>query len=162
LERELTAAWAWSVILVIVTITIHVSGIVAIALVVPRFLTEDVSGRKTFLDTIPGTVLTVTAIAFTLAILHGIEASIWAIAYLWLGVMSSMSDAILYSLGAMSTAGSGLSAQVQWRVMGVIESFEGVLLFGISTAFLYSLMRLVWRSVSIRRSREAASRQTGG
>jgi hypothetical protein len=72
-------AWAWSVLLVLVTIAVHVSGIALIALVLPRFWSEDVTGRKTFLDTIPGTVLVITAIAFTLASLHGIEAFIWAI-----------------------------------------------------------------------------------
>jgi hypothetical protein len=70
-----------------------------------------------------------------------------------LGVFDSMADAMLYSLGAMSTAGSGLSIAVQWRFMGVIESFSGVLLFGISTAFLFSLMAELWRSVSTRHRR---------
>jgi hypothetical protein len=153
---ELTAAWAWSVILVVVTIAVHVSGIALIALVLRPFWEEEATAPRTFFDTIPGTVLTITAIAFILAILHGIEALVWALVYLRLGVLPSMPDAILYSLGSMSTAGSGLNVQVQWRPMGAIESFGGVLLFGISTAFLFSLMRLLWRSVSIRRRPESA------
>jgi hypothetical protein len=134
------------VFLVFVTIAVHVSGISAIAYVVPRFWKEEVSDHKTIWDTVPGTVLAITGIAFVLAILHGVEALIWAIVYLRLAVLSSMGDAIVYSLGAMSTAGSGLSVQVQWKVMGAIESFSGVLLFGISTAFLFTLMRFIWRS----------------
>jgi hypothetical protein len=130
-----------------------------IALVVPQIWREDVSGRKSFFDTVPGTVSVIAAIAFTLVILHGIEALIWAIVYFRLGVLASMPDAILYSLGSMSTAGSGLNVQVQWRLMGVIESFGGVLLFGISTAFLFSLMRFLWRSVSLR---SAGSRREDG
>jgi hypothetical protein len=154
--NELTTAWTWSVILVVVTIAVHVSGIALIALVLRPFWTEDVGAPKSFVDTIPGTVFTITAIAFILAILHGIEAFFWAFAYVRLGVLTSMPDAILYSLGSMSTAGSGLNVQVQWRPMGAIESFGGVLLFGISTAFLFSLMRLLWRTVSIRRRPESA------
>jgi hypothetical protein len=142
-------------ILVVVTIAVHVSGIALIAVVVPRIWTDDVSGRKSFFDTVPGTVVAITAIAVVLAILHGIEAVIWAFVYLRLGVLTSMPDAILYSLGAMSTAGSGLNVQVQWRLMGVIESFGGVLLFGISTAFLFSLMRFLWRSVALRQRPES-------
>jgi hypothetical protein len=149
-------AWAWSVLLVLATIAVHVSGIALIALVVPRFWSEDVTGRKTFMDTIPGTVLVITAIAFTLAILHGIEAFIWAIVYWGLGVLKSLADAMLFSLGAMSTAGSGLSVAVQWRFMGVIESFSGVLLFGISTAFLFAFMTRLWRSIATRHRRPPA------
>jgi hypothetical protein len=153
---ELATAWTSSAILVFVTIAVHVIGIALIALAVRRLWTDDVTGRKTFFDTIPGTVFAITAIAFTLAIFHGIEALIWAISYVRLGVFKSMADAMLYSLGAMSTAGSGLSIAVQWRFMGVIESFGGVLLFGISTAFLFSLMASLWRSVSGRRRRPSA------
>jgi hypothetical protein len=146
-------AWAWSIILVLATIAVHVGGIALIALVVPRIWSEDVTGRKTFFDTIPGTVLVITAIAFALAILHGIEALIWAIVYAQLGVLNSLTDAMLYSLGAMSTAGSGLTIPLHWRFMGTIESFGGVLLFGISTAFLFALMTRLWRSVAVRRTR---------
>jgi hypothetical protein len=103
------------------------------------------------LDTIPGTVTTITAIVLILAALHGTEAWIWAVVYLRLGLLSTMADALLYSLGAMSTAGSGLSVHMPWRFMGAIESFDGLLLFGISTAFVFSLMRLLWGSDSIHR-----------
>jgi hypothetical protein len=154
-SNELAVAWTWSAILVFVTIAVHVIGIALVAVVVQRFWTDDVSGRKTFFDTIPGTVFAITTIAFTLAIFHSTEALIWAIAYLRLGVFDSMADAMLYSLGAMSTAGSGLSIAVQWRFMGVIESFSGVLLFGISTAFLFSLMAALWRSVATNRRRRS-------
>jgi predicted small integral membrane protein len=155
-SSALTAAWTWSVALVFVTIAIHVSGIALIALVVPRW-TEEASSRKSFIDTVPGAALVIAIIAFTLVSLHGIEALVWAIVYFQLKVLVSMPDAILYSLGSMSTAGSGLSVHVQWRLMGVIESFSGVLLFGISTAFLFSFMRLLWRSVSIRHDRNRAT-----
>ncbi|HKE35827.1 MAG TPA: ion channel [Candidatus Baltobacteraceae bacterium] len=146
-------AWAWSAILVVITITIHVSGLAAIALVVPRFWTEDVSDRKTFLDTVPGAVSAITAIALVLAVLHGVEALIWSIAFVRLGVLNSMADAILYSLGAMTTVGSGIIVQLPWRIMGAVESLNGVLLFGISTASLFSLMTFLWRTVSSRRWR---------
>lgn len=150
LSNELIA-WMWSTILVFVTIAVHISGISAIALVVPRFWKEEVSDRKTFWDSIPGTILAITGIALVLAILHGIEALLWATVYLRLGVLSSMADAIVYSLGSMSTGGSGVTVPMQWRLMGAIESINGVLLFGISTAFLFTLMRFLWRSVSLRR-----------
>jgi hypothetical protein len=144
-SNYLVAAWTWSGILVVVTIVVHVCGIASMAAVVPKFWKEEVSER-TFLDTVPGSIVTVSAIALLLAILHCIESLIWAVVYVRLGVQTSIADAMLYSLGAMSTAGSGLNVNVQWRPMSAVESLDGVLLFGISTAFLFSMIKFVWRS----------------
>jgi hypothetical protein len=48
----------------------------------------------------------------TSAVLHGIEATIWAAAYLWLGALGSPIDAMLYSVDSMTTLGSsGLTLQ---------------------------------------------------
>jgi hypothetical protein len=44
----------------------------------------------------------VGAAGLLLAVLHGIEATIWA-AYVWLGALDSPKDAILYSLDSMTT-----------------------------------------------------------
>jgi hypothetical protein len=159
MESALTTAWIWSAVLVVVTIGVHVSGIALVALLVPRFWAEDVSGRQTFFDTIPGSVSAMTAIAVVLVVFHVVEASIWAVAYAWLGVVHPFAHAMLYSIGSMSTAGSGLSVAVSWRSMGAIESLDAWLIFGISTAFLFSLMRFLWRSVLLRHTnRNAASR----
>ena len=40
----------------------------------------------------------VGTVGLLLAVLHGIEAMIWAAAYEWLGALASPNDAILYSL----------------------------------------------------------------
>ena len=43
-----------------------------------------------------------------LAVLHGIEAAIWAAAYVWLGALNSSKDAILYSVDSMTTRGASV------------------------------------------------------
>jgi hypothetical protein len=54
-------------------------------------------------------------------------------------------DAILYSVDSMSTRGaSGLTLQGHWRMMGALEVVDGMLLFGISTAYIFSLMQAYW------------------
>ena len=80
-----------------------------------------------------------------LAALHGIEAALWAAAYWWLGALNSPADAILYSLDSISTRGaSGLILEHQWRLMGALEAVDGMLLFGISTAFVFTVMQAYW------------------
>jgi hypothetical protein len=78
-------------------------------------------------------------------VLHGIEAAIWATAYLWLGALDSLTDAMLYSVDAMATRGaSGLMLRRHWQLMGALEAVDGMLLFGISTAYMFAVMQLYW------------------
>jgi hypothetical protein len=81
-----------------------------------------------------------------LAVLHGIEAAVWAAAYLWLGALDSPGAAILYSVDSMATCGaSGVVLQPHWQMMGALESADGMLLFGISTAFIFTVMQFYFQ-----------------
>jgi hypothetical protein len=87
----------------------------------------------------------VGAVGLLLAALHGIEATIWAAAYLWLGALDSPRDAMLYSVDSMTTRGaSGLMLQRHWQMMGALEAADGMLLFGISTAYMFAVMQAYW------------------
>jgi hypothetical protein len=80
-----------------------------------------------------------------LAVLHGIEAALWAAAYLWLGALGSLETAILYSVDSMATRGaSGITLQPHWQMMGALEAADGMLLFGISTAFIFTVMQFYY------------------
>ena len=78
-----------------------------------------------------------------LAALHGMEAALWAAAYSWLGALNSPADAILYSVDTISTRGaSGVTLERPWGMMGALEAVDGMLLFGISTAYILSLIHI--------------------
>ena len=82
-----------------------------------------------------------TAMGLLLAVLHCIEAAFWAAAYLWLGAFDSPGAAMLYAVDSMATRGaSGLMLQPHWQMMGALEAADGMLLFGISTAFIFTAM----------------------
>ena len=94
----------------------------------------------------------VTATGLMLAVLHGIEAAIWGAAYLWLGALDSPIHAMFYSLDSMTTRGaSGLTLQQHWRMMGALEAADGMLLFGISTAYIFVVMQAYWPMLHPRR-----------
>jgi hypothetical protein len=100
---------------------------------------------------IPIVIGLVAAAGLLLAVLHGIEAAIWAAAYLWLGALGSPLDAIIYSVDSMATRGaSGLTLEAHWRMMGALEGVDGMLLFGISTAYIFALMQGFWPMLSRR------------
>lgn len=40
--------------------------------------------------------------------------------------------------------GSDLDLQGHWRLMGALEALNGIILFGLTTAFLFSMIQEVW------------------
>ena len=135
--------WLWGLSLIVLTMAIHATAVVMLAFAGMRIRVRlETRGLKVG-NLIAIVICVVGAIGLLLAVLHGIECVIWAAAYLWLGV-SSM-DALFYSLDSMSTRGaSGLTLQRPWHLMGALEAVDGMLLFGVSTAFLFSVMQEYW------------------
>jgi hypothetical protein len=141
--------WTWGLSLIAMTIAIHATGVVMMALVGfvvrARLETRNLGFRHVILIMIG----VVGAVGLLLAVLHGIEAAIWAAAYVWLGALNSPKDAILYSLDSMTTRGaSGLMLEQHWQMMGALEAANGMLLFGISTAYIFALMQVYWSMLS--------------
>jgi hypothetical protein len=102
-------------------------------------------------------------IGLLLAALHGIESGIWAAAYLWLGALDSPIDALLYSVDSMSTRGaSGLALEQHWRMMGALEAVNGMLLFGVSAAYIFAVMQAsrAFLCTFIRSSQESLKRRS--
>jgi hypothetical protein len=44
----------------------------------------------------------------------------------------------------------GLMLPTRWRMLGALEAVNGVLLFGISTAFIFAVMQAYWLMLSRR------------
>jgi hypothetical protein len=100
---------------------------------------------------------TFVAMGLLLIALHGMEAAFWAAVYLWIGALGSPEAAILYSIDSMATRGaSGVKLQPHWQMMGALEAADGMLLFGISTAFIFTVMQFYYQHLLLR-SREDRS-----
>jgi hypothetical protein len=96
-------------------------------------------------------ICAIVVIGLLLAVLHGIECGIWAVAYLWLGALDSPIDALLFSVDSMSTrGGSGLKPQQHWQMMGALEAINGMLLFGVSAAYIFAVMQAYWSMLAAR------------
>jgi len=141
--------WTWGLSLIALTIAIHAMGVVLMALV-RLGIRVRLETRKLGLWHVTLIVIgTVGALGLLLAVLHGIEATIWAAAYVWLGALDSPKDAILYSLYSMTTRGaSELMLEPHWQMMGALEAADGMLLFGISTAYIFAVMQVYWPVLS--------------
>lgn len=141
-----SASWLWSLILVAITMATHAVGIVLIA---AGFRVKLLRRGVDYVDSVPMTIALIVAVGLSLAVLHSIESVVWAMVYVWLGALPSPAEAALYSVDSMTTRGaSGLVLAQQWRMMGAMEAGDGMLLFGISTAFLFYVMLHLWRDQS--------------
>ena len=137
--------WTWGLSLIALTISIHAMGVVMMALVGFKIRAQLETRKLGLRHVILIVIGIVGVVGLLLAVLHGMEAAIWAAAYIWLGALDSPKDAILYSVDSMTTRGaSGLLLQQHWRMMGALEAAAGMLLFGISTAYIFSLMQAYW------------------
>jgi len=133
--------WAWSLPLIVLTVVLHVCGLAVIGEKVVRALSEAVEHRR-FMPRF-AVVIGVTSLLVTL--LHGIEGAVWAAAYRLLGALPDNKAAMLYSLSAMTTYGhANLFLKANWQLMGALEALNGMLLFGLTTAFLFAMIQRVW------------------
>ena len=85
-----------------------------------------------------GVILFVFAAVVTL---HMVETAIWAGFYLWWDLFADFETSWYFSLTSYTTIGYGdVTLPQKWRVLGGIEGFSGVLLCGLSTAFILIIL----------------------
>ena len=138
--------WTWGLSLIALTMAIHATGIALMAFATVRIRVRMESLNRLSLHHVFAIMIgLIGVVGLLLAGLHGIEAAAWATAYWWLGALDSPGEAILYSVDSMSTRGaSGLVPERHWQMMGALEAADGMLLFGISTAFIFTVMQAYW------------------
>jgi hypothetical protein len=138
------ASWGCGLTLILLTTAAHAFGIVMIFRGLQQSSRLAISHKWHIRHPIILAVAIIGMVGLLEAILHGMEAGVWAAAYLWLGAIDPYSHAILYSVDSFTTRGeSGLSLAPQWRLMGALEAANGMLLFGISTAFAFAVMQRI-------------------
>jgi hypothetical protein len=72
---------------------------------------------------------------------HLFQVAVWAIVFFLLGEFSRFEPAFFCSAGNYSSLGSGSAGlSEQWRLLGPLETINGLLVFGLSTALLFALM----------------------
>lgn len=94
-----------------------------------RYGSERVYSKSSFRMT----TLVFLAILFA----HTVQLYLWAGIFWLIGAIPTFSEAIYFSLVTYTTLGYGdIVLGTQFRIFGAMESITGVLMFGITTAFL--------------------------
>jgi len=130
------AQLASAFVVVSICVLIHTCGMVILAewLLKRRAAFERRAG-------ITRLTLLLIAVFSVIVVLHLGEAAIWAFFYQQRGLFPDYESSLYFSLKSYSTVGYGdVLLPQRWRLLGCVEAITGVLLCGLSTAFLFVLV----------------------
>jgi len=136
-----SADWAWGLPLIVLTVVLHAYGLGLLN----NEVTTRLSNKERLRHPVSVSTFLVGGTALSATMLHGIEGLMWAVAYRFLGALPDHKSAMLYSLSAMTSYGhADVFLAPHWRMMGALESLNGWILFGLTTAFLFTVIQKAW------------------
>jgi len=117
--------------LVAITVTIHAAGL---GMVLSHVLHSKEGPETRFW---PITWLFIR-VAWLLLLFHLLEIAVWALFFWWRNCLPDAESSFYFSAVTYATIGYGdLVLPKEWRMLGPIEGFTGILMFGLSTAFFF-------------------------
>lgn len=94
------------------------------------------------------TFLVFSAVVFVLLLSHTIQLYIWAFALWALGALPGHEEPIYFALVTYTTVGYGdVTLGPAFRIFAAMASVNGILAFGLTTAFLVALMPKVFKAL---------------
>ncbi|UTW56514.1 ion channel [Kordiimonas sp. SCSIO 12610] len=86
--------------------------------------------------------LSLTIVTLWVMAAHSISVWIWAFAFLQIGVFTALEPALYFSVVSLTTLGFGdVLLPTEWRLLAGLCAANGLLIFGLSTAFLVEFLR---------------------
>jgi len=93
-----------------------------------------------------GYVILLIATFSAIIVLHLIETAIWATFYYSRGLFPDFETSLYFSITSYTTIGFGDVVMPRaWRMLGGIEGISGVLLCGLSTAFVFAIVNALFQ-----------------
>ena len=136
--------------IVSVCLMVHVAGILFMAewLLARREYFEKNATKRHF-------ALLIVGLFSGVVFLHLIQTTLWALFYYLNDLFSDLESSLYFSMVSFATIGYGdVLLPRRWRLLGVIEGFSGVILVGISTAFIFAVVNAVLQLRLQQRSKE--------
>ena len=131
--------------MIALTVVIHTSGIVGLIAYL-RARGIGIVSHRNYIGMMRVLVLIILVIFF----LHTVEICSWAVLYLWFGEFENLERALYFSTVTFTTLGYGdITLQERWQLLSSIEAANGIILFGVSTAFVFAVIRRLFEAASI-------------
>ena len=88
----------------------------------------------------------VVRITWWLIVIHLVEIAVWALFFWWQSCLLDAESSFYFSGVTYATIGYGdLVLPKEWRLFGPVEGLTGILMCGLSTAFLFATLSRVYR-----------------
>lgn len=136
-----------SLLMVSATILVHASGTAWWLQRLQRLNQRSPGERSRTRNTTLLIVLIKTA--WVLVVLHAFEVFLWALAYRYLAErgFTSLEEAMYFSFTTFTTLGYGdITLDGPWRLLTGVESLNGILLVGWSTALSFAVIQRLWQN----------------
>ena len=127
---------------VFLTMSIQLYAVVAIIrYLIKRISDTDKAKRQGFwFDT-----YALSMVLLMLFVGHLVQIAVWAQLFVWVGEFEQYSIAFYHSAVNFASLGYGdIVMSERWRLMGALEACNGVLMFGLSAAAMYSIMQKIF------------------
>jgi len=134
--------------MIALTVVIQIAGIIGLIAYL-KARGARVVGHLNYIVMTRVLVVTILGIFFV----HTAEIWIWAALYLWLGEFETMERSLYFSTVTFTTLGYGdITLQERWQLLSGFEAANGIILFGVSTAFVFGVIRKLFEAAAIIRS----------
>ncbi len=117
------------------TILIHGVVVNTIVITLRRDLKRGVLGRRIWVNLAFVMAATLVALGGHLG-----EIALWGFTLEISGAAADFGEAIYSSAGSYTTSGSNVVSPPQWKLLGPFEAVDGMLMFGVSTAFIFAVV----------------------
>ncbi len=136
--------------MIALTVVIHTAGIIGLVACFRAYRTRFMEHH----DYVAMTgILVITIVGIFLV--HTVEIWLWAVLYLWLGEFADFERALYFSTVTFTALGYGdITLQESWQVLSGFEAANGIILFGVSTAFVFGAIRKMFEVTEIIKAKE--------
>lgn len=127
-------------LMIMSTIAIHVSGISLVVMFLRKHPQAYWATRHPLVRMRVISNVALLMFAFSL-----LEISAWTAVYLYTGALGDLETALYFSTVTFTTLGYGdIILDANWRLLAAFESVNGIIIFGLTTAVVISVVQFVY------------------
>lgn len=125
--------------MVLVTASLHVVALFFLAVRSRRILID-----STWSENYLKRLVILSLLVLAVVAIHSVGVWLWAFFYLAIGEFSEFGRALYFSATTITTLGYGdITLSPDWQLTSTFEALSGLILIGVSTAFMFEMMRHV-------------------
>ncbi len=127
------------------TVVIHTVGVIGLIASLKGIIFQ-APGSRTYARL----TLILVLVILGITLVHTLEIWSWALLYLQLEQFESLERALYFSTVTFTTLGYGdITLDERWQLLSAFEAANGIILFGVSTAIVFAVMRKLFEWATI-------------